>query len=379
MARAPRLSLPADRRTGVLVALGLLALIGMAWGVLRLLPVNARGTSTAGVPRLVFAAFGQTADLIYVAPATRPDERTVIDTVPHAEGWGINPGPMYRDLVVFNAIPSGTPGQRGAPADLWLLNAGTRERTRLARDADLLVKPQFTPDGRAVLYRRSDGELQSIVRVDLETQARTVLYEERTAFGILPVGTDRGGALLFARLSTTGTDVFRKPTSGDPKLAFHASDELARDWQVSPDGRSIAFLAQQTIGERVVYRAQVAMIEEGRALELPEPGPGEQYGPVWTPNGHDLTVGQEPVAGDSAPVALISPEAAPTALVAPKQGFDVPFAWSANGTYLAARTFDGKNSTNAGRETAVVIARSGERYPVSAPGEVILVGWLPNA
>jgi hypothetical protein len=66
-------------------------------------------------------------------------------------------------------------------------------------------------------------------------------------------------------------------------------------------------------------------------------------------------------------------------LAAPKQGFDVPFAWSANGTYLAARTFDGKNSTNAGRESAVVIARSGERYPVSAPGEVILVGWLPNA
>lgn len=363
----------------MLVAVGVLVLVTATWGVIRLLPVSARQSSTTGVPRLVFAAFGQTSDLIYVAPATRPDERTVIDTVSHAEGWGINPGPMYRDLVAFNAIPAGTPGQRGAPADLWLLNASTRERTRLARDADLLVKPQFTADGRAVLYRRSDGELQSIVRVDLESQARTVLYEERTAFGVLPMGTDRGGALLFARLSTAGTDVFRKPAGGEPKLAFHASDELARDWQVSPDGRSVAFLAQESNGERVVYRTQVAMIEEGRMLDLQEPATGEQYGPVWTPDGANLAVGQEPMGGASAPVALLSATASPAALAAPKQGFDVPFAWSANGTYLAARTFDGKNSTDAGRETAVVIARSGERYPVSAPGEVILVGWLPNA
>lgn len=384
MARAPRLPLPSDRRTGVLLAVGILVLAGAAWGVVRLLPLAAQDTATTGVPRLVFAAFGQTSDLIYVAPATKPDERTVIDTVPHAEGWGINPGPMFRDLVAFNAIPTGAPGQRGVPAELWVLNASSRERTRLARDADLLVKPQFTADGRGVLYRRSDGELQSILRVDLESLARTVVHEERTAFGVLPMGTDRDGALIFARLSTGGTDVFRKPAGGDVKLAFHASDELARDWQISPDGRSVAYLAQETRAERVVYRSHIRTLDGGRPLALPEPANGEQYGPVWTPDGANLAVGQEPTTGSSAPVALLSAGASPTAapagaLAAPKQGFDVPFAWSGNGTYLAARTFDGKNSMDAGRETAVVIARSGERYPVSAPGEVILVGWLPNA
>jgi hypothetical protein len=345
--------------------------------VIRLLPLAERPTT--GVPLLVFAAFGQTSDIMYVAPATKPDERTVIDTIPHAEGWGINPGPMWGDLVAFNAIPTGTPGPRGAPAELWLLNARTREKVRLARDADLLVKPQFIEGGRAVLYRRSEDDVQAIVRVEVETQSRTVIHQERTAFGIIPVGADSSGALLFARLSNTGTDVFRKADGGAPTLAFHASDELARDWQVSPDRKAIAYLAQQSRGERVVYRAQAVSLE-GRALGLPDADAhGEQYGPVWTPDGADLAVGQEPTSTTAAPVALLRAGATPTALVAPRQGFDVPFAWSENGNYLAARTFDGKNSMDAGRETAVVIARSGERYPVSAPGEVILVGWLTSA
>jgi hypothetical protein len=345
--------------------------------VIRLLPLAERPTT--GVPLLVFAAFGQTSDIMYVAPATKPDERTVIDTIPHAEGWGINPGPMWGDLVAFNAIPTGTPGPRGAPAELWLLNARTREKVRLARDADLLVKPQFIEGGRAVLYRRSEDDVQAIVRVEVETQSRTVIHQERTAFGIIPVGADSSGALLFARLSNTGTDVFRKADGGAPTLAFHASDELARDWQVSPDRKAIAYLAQQSRGERVVYRAQAVSLE-GRALGLPDADAhGEQYGPVWTPDGADLAVGQEPTSTTAAPVALLRAGATPTALVAPRQGFDVPFAWSENGNYLAARTFDGKNSMDTGRETAVVIARSGERYPVSAPGEVILVGWLTSA
>ncbi len=403
MARAPRpASLTRHRWLTASIIVGAIALVGVSFGLLRLLPLGSRATT--GVPQLVFAAFGQTADLVYVAPATNPEERTIIDTVQHAEGWGINPGAMSGNLIAFNVIPTGTPAQRGAPSELWLLDAKTKEKTRLARDADLLVKPQFVSGGKAILYRRSVGgvttgapastsgapgasgatgpggiasDVQAIVRVDIETQARTVLHEEPTAFGILPVGIDGSGALLFARLSNNGTDVFSKRGNGAPTLAFHASDEIARDWQLSPDGKSLAYLAPQPRAERVVNRAQVVSIEAGRPVTLPDAdGNGEQYGPTWTPDGADLAVGQEALGADRAAVALLRPGAQPSSLAGPAKGFDVPVAWSADRTYLAARTFDGQNSTNAGRETAVVIARSGERYAVSAPGEVILVGWL---
>ena len=359
------------------IAIGAIGLVALSAGLLRLLPLGER--STTGVPRIVFAVFGQTSDILYVAPATKPDERTIIDTVPHAEGWGLNPAPMYDSLVAYNVIPSGV-AARGVPAELWLMNVTTKEKTRLARDADLLVRPQFVNNGRAILYRRSDGDLQSVVRVDIDTQARTVVHEEHTAFGIFPIGNDASGNLVFARLSKGGTDVFTKHGTDEPTLAFHASDEIAHDWQMSPDAKSIAFLSPESRAERVVYRASVVSMNGGRSVALPKTDrTGEQYGPIWTPDGLDLTVGQEPQASASAPVTLLRSGATSTRLTAPSRGFDVPVAWSANGTYLAARTFDGKNSTDTGRESAVVIARSGERYAVSAPGEVIFVGWLPNA
>ncbi len=353
-------------------------LIVVTTGLLRLLPLGR--AETTGVPRIVFAVFGQTADLIYIAPATDPDDRTIVDTVEHAEGWGMNPGLMSGTLLVYNVTPLGTSGQRRAPAELWLLNITTRTKTRLARDADLLVKPQFVAGGTAVLYRRSDGELQSLVRVDLETLTRTVVYEERTAFGIFPVGYDISNGLLFARLSVSGTDVFVRHDDSEPTAVFHASDEIARDWQISPDRRSVAYLAPQTRAERVVYRAHVVSIATGSALPLPKADAnGEQYGPTWTPGGATLAVGQEPTAAISAPIVLLRPGATPIALPVPARGFDVPVAWSEGGAYLAARTFDGPNSAAPGRESAVVISMDGKRYPLSAPGEVILVGWLPNA
>ncbi|MFA7248271.1 MAG: hypothetical protein WC273_01400 [Dehalococcoidia bacterium] len=360
-----------------MIAVAAIVAVGLAAGLLRLLPLAAKPTT--GVPRVVFAAFGATSDVLFIAPATRPDERTVVDTVQHAEGWGINPGPMFERLLAYNVVPAGAPAGRGAPSELWLLNVATGERTRLARDADLLVKPQFVADGKSILYRRTDGDLQQVVRVDIDSLARTMIYEERTAFGVFPLGVDANGTLLFARLSNTGTDVLRKAGDASPVLAFHASDEIARDWQLSPDGKSLAFLAPLRRAERVVYRAAVVMIEGGKAVALPEgDASGEQYGPLWTPDGGSVAVGQEAASGAATPVVLLRAGGAPVPLATPARGFDVPVAWSAAGTYLAARTFDGQNSTNVGRESAVVIARSGERYPVSAPGEVILLGWLPD-
>ena len=74
------------------LAAGAIGLVLASAALLRLLPLGQH--STIGVPRIVFAVFGQTTDTLYVAPATKPDERTIIETVPHAEGWGINPAPM---------------------------------------------------------------------------------------------------------------------------------------------------------------------------------------------------------------------------------------------------------------------------------------------
>src|SRR5690606_27974379 len=147
-----------------------------------------------------------------------------------------------------------------SPAELWVLDVSTDELTRLARDADLLVPPVFTAGGRAPLYRPSQGAEQQAVRGGVADLTREGVHGEQASFGVFPIG-HRGGELVFARLSTQGTDVYAVQPGGEPEFLVHASDDIARDWRLSPDGGALSFLAPVTEAERVVHRVQIVSLD----------------------------------------------------------------------------------------------------------------------
>ena len=340
-----------------------------------------------GTPRVVFAEFGLNEDQIYTAPADAPGDRTLHANVPHAPGWGINPGTSAAGpLVAYTLLPADADPTRESPAELWVLNVATDNLTRLARDADLLVPPVFADDGGTLLYRRSQGTRQEVVRVTVDDLTREVIHGEETSFGLFPIGL-RGAALLFARLSTEGTDIYEVEPGGEPRFLLHASDEIARDWRISPDGGALSFLAPVTEAERVVYRAQVVALESLERLEFGVPEGGadgattamEQYGPVWTPDGVALTVGQEALTSAAQPAIVLGLDGTRSELSTPSFGFDVPIAWSTDGRYLAVRSFDGRNSVQPGIQRTVIIDRQGPRIAIEVPSEVIFLGWYAGA
>lgn len=366
--------------------LALVAVVVVGVIALRLTQTSGRSEDQAviaTVPLLAFAEFGPSGDRIYTSPANDPADRTLIDTVPHADGWGINPSPQPAgNLFAYTVLPPDSPGRRDAPAELWSFDLANGNRTRIARDADLLIAPVLSSDGAELVYRVSDGEGQALVVVDLATQLRTVLHRERTDFGLYPIGFDAERAVIYARLSLTGTDVYRLARGAEPVLLFHASDNIARDWRLSPDGRSLSFLAPTATAERVVYRAQAVRLDSNAARPLATTAPlaTEQYGPVWLPAGDALTIGQEggPARGQAA--AVIAPDGSVRLLPAPVSGFDVPLAWSADGGYLAVRSFDGPNSAAPGNADIVVIGLAdGQRLHVPADAELIFIGWMGRA
>ncbi len=338
----------------------------------------------AGAPRVVFAEFGLNEDQIYTAPADSPDDRTLHANVPHAPGWGINPGTSAAGpLVAYTLLPEDADPTRESPAELWVLNVSTNNLTRLARDADLLVPPVFAEDGATLLYRRSQGARQEVVRVAIDDLTREVVHGEETSFGVFPIGL-RGASLLFARLSTEGTDIYEVERGEEPRFLLHASDEIARDWRVSPDGNALSFLAPVTEAERVVYRAHVVALEslEPVALGLPEgeaTAATEQYSPVWTPDGSALTVGQEAFTSTAKPAVVLGLDGTLSELSTPRFGFDVPIAWSLDGRYLAVRSFDGRNSVQPGIQRTVIVDREGARLSIDVPSEVIFLGWYAGA
>ena len=361
-----------------LASVGLVALVAVGvvfsavLGAGRAEPELAVSTS----PTLVFAEFGLAADEILIAPADDPDARTLIHTVPHASGWGLNPAPqVVAGHTAFTVLPPGAVPSRTSAAELWLLEIATASASRLSRDADLLAAPVFRQDGAALAYRRTeDSGAQSLLRVDLETRARLVLYTDHLSFGLFPVGFDEDGALLFTRLSASGTDLLRVSDGEPAELLFHASDEIARDWSVAPSGDAVAFVVPLIQAERIVHQAQVVALDSGAVTETPAGSLiGEQYAPTWRADGA-LAIGRESTGNSgSAPVVLGIAEG--PVLPSAVSGFDVPLGWSVGGDYLAVRHFSGTNSQSPGSETLVLLGSDESRTSVSTSSELIFLGW----
>lgn len=391
--RQPRLSSLNPRVLLAVTAVALLAAFFLRDGSDE--PVDGDTPARETVVRVVFAEFGGTEDLVYVATAADPDERTLVATVRHASGWAMTPSPtMSGTRIAFTALPAGSPPRRDAPAELWLLDVATGELERLARDADLLVPPVFDRDGKFVVYRSSgEAGTQTLVRVDLASRARRVIYELRTTFGVFPVGFDAAGSLLLARLSTQGTDIEAVANAtaddfvaGGTDFLLHASDEIARDWRLAPDGRSLSFVAPEVLAERVVHRLHVFDLGGTPSEVTPDAeiagtaALGEQFSPVWMATGTSVTVGREAFPELSASAVTFSLNGEdPLLLARPAQGFDVPLGWSADGRYLAARSFSGSTAQDAGIESLVLIARDGTRTLITAERELIFLGWLIDA
>ena len=334
--------------------------------------------------RLVFAEFGPGEDRVYAAPAGDLEARELLVSVPHAQGWALTPATeMAGSLVAFVALPPEAEPRRESRAELWLLDAADGELTRLAGDADLLVAPVFDREGRYLVYRSSDliEGTQALVRVELATRERRTLREVVTRFGVFPVAVTGDGGAVYAELSNGGTDLYRASGDGEGRAEhlLHASDHIASGWRLSPDGRTLSYLAPRSEAERVVQRLHVVPIDGGGEprVAATEGFAGDQFSPVWTPDG-GITFGQEPgFASGVAPVtlALEGGDDAPS-LTAPAQGFDAPLGWSGDGRYLATRSFDGRDAYDPGRESLVVIAGDGGRATVQADYELIFIGWL---
>ena len=375
------------RAIAVLAAFGVVLAAG--WF---LLPGRDGDDAPGATYRLVFAEFGLLTDRVYVAAPDAPEDRTLVASVAHARGWALTPAPaMAGDLTAFTVLPPEAQPRRDSPAELWLLDVRSGALTRLAGDADLLAAPVFDPDGAALLYRRTraDGS-QQLVRVEIETRARRALYGVSTQFGVYPVALETDGTALYVELSTRGTELYRVREGADPTFVAHASEHIARDWALSPDRTSLAYLAPEISAERVVHRAQVVSLTPGGEARPASPeAPGavlaEQFSPAWTPDGRGLTVGVEAFPDINAAAVTLTiagsggGDAIAGALPPPEQGFDVPLGWSPGGRHLAVRSFDGRDAAEPGRESLVVITVGGERVTVGGESELIFIGWLRDA
>jgi dipeptidyl aminopeptidase/acylaminoacyl peptidase len=330
----------------------------------------------------VFVEFGRDADTVWIAAGNDPSQRAQALTIPHAPEYGafVSLSPDGSRLAYTALAPDTTPDP-DAPAGLYVYLLGSENAPELiAEDADLLVKPVWSPDSSHVVFRRSQSAPDragdfSLVAIDIGSGAETQIAAT-TDVALFPVGfSPDGGSLNFVALSPAGSELHAvSPAGGEPRAVARLSDGLTRDWRLSPAGDRLAYLVLQEGEGRYSARIAVAELETGAIVTAAASG-RDELGPAWTADGGALAYGVlEPGKGGG--IVLHNADGSTTELPAPARGFDMPLAWALDGALLAVQSFDGVSISEPGRAVLALVGRDGARQTVGAAGEVTFVGWL---
>ena len=332
-------------------------------------------------PRLVISEFGETRDEIVAVDPNDTTSRTTIASVEHAGGYGI-----YATLapdgaaVAYTALPPSSPkAAPDAPAVAAVVEAdGTV--LRLADDVDLLVAPVWAPDGKSIVVRRNTPAADSAGTFDLLLLGRDGSRSTVTTWhsaSVFPIAFAPDGAkLYFATLNAQGSDLYSVAPdgSGETKIA-HLSDEITRDWSLSPDGTQLAYSVAQGGAAPGLVAKTLDLATGAIADALPAADAKAQTNPVWK-GAHDLTLGAVKPEGGGDAVEVQAGQGVTARVTQNTDTMDLPLAWSPDGAQLAVRAVQGATPFEAGASQLDLVDTSGNRARVSDNPDATVVGWM---
>ena len=381
----------------------------------------------------VYGEFGAEADTIWSIKPNDISDRLEVAKIPHKAGWAITPAlSPDGEKIAYNVMPE--EALSPLDADAYVLDVKSGEAKLVARRVDLLTVPRWSPDGGLLFLRQNAGEDLTVILVDLREPGegtpaagegvlpplRTVLrqhesdvlayillgFDAKTAtmyFAQVQGGTENGSflgryapatgeavatatAIADATATAAAATATPAPTpmpipdqrlSGDVYLVL--SDQIARDYALSPDASLVAFLVPGLVEGQFVARTYLADVQSEEVSPLRAPAGlavGDQISPAWHPDGKSIAVGQLPSGSEPGRVAVV-PIGRGEALFLPPpdKGFDQPLGWSPDGRYLAVASFSGDSLGNPGPSRLVFISMSGQRLALPEGSEIRFAGW----
>ncbi|WP_207229783.1 amidohydrolase family protein [Krasilnikovia cinnamomea] len=212
---------------------------------------------------------------------------------------GTRPQPV-RGIAGPVASPDGTRVAFRALNALWLLSVGSPRPERLVADGYFASDPDFSPDGRYLVYSSDRAGSADLWRRDLTTGAEEQLT--RLPGGqVAPRWSPVGDRIAFA--DDDGATWILDLATGQARQVVPGMFQPGRvSW--SPDGRTLALAAVKPYSKR--FRegtSQILTVDVATgALTYAEPMPGASLstrgddGPTWSPDGRWLAFVVDSVA-----------------------------------------------------------------------------------
>lgn len=341
-----------------------IAIAGGAAGVTA--PRAAFASAPAGEYAVVSRSLGSE-DVIAVVPADDPSHPREVARIAHVAGYApvgaVSPDGHTLALVVADAGPQANP-----TASLVALDLDSGDIRRLATNADVLRPPVWALDSRSVVITRpataTDGRSAVLViQVFLDGSPAKELLRTAHVLGAYPVGFDQRGRLVTVVIDSRGSTLVR-----DGNELGLLSSQVTRDWRLSPDGASLAFI-ESSLANGLEYRGRLVAIDApgGQPAMTAQAltADGQQLGVAWRPGAGAPTFGEEPV-----PSPAVAGSVSAQALQS-SPGFDVPIAYSPAGV-LAVTHWTGAGFADAGRSALELVSPTGR---AGLPGFARFFGW----
>jgi Tol biopolymer transport system component/DNA-binding winged helix-turn-helix (wHTH) protein len=229
---------------------------------------------------------------IYLMSPEGTAAHRIIQTPPAAEDWGPQFSPDGRQLLFVRNR------QVGEPDEIWVAPANGGEPTRLLSERGHITSPpQWSYDGRAAIFSSNRSGHASLFRVSLDAPDSVVAVSQAGTPSWDPAVSRRGYRLAYERLlrslSIWQLDL---SDSGDkrPYLAVSSTSDTDQGPgpQFSPDGKRLAYMSDRN-GTMEIW---IANRDGGNAFQLTAVGGAGT--PRWSPDSQSVAFDVASINGE---------------------------------------------------------------------------------